>query len=240
MGKFIDITGQRFGRWTVIEKLPEKFNDGTIKWKAQCDCGTIREVRAKDLRYGKSVSCGCYKREKTSQIMSKDITGQRFGKLIAIRSTEENKNGHKIWECKCDCGKIHYTTLNNLQQGYTTSCGCINSQGENKIKQLLDDLQILYIQQFYFLDCRNPKTNCVLYFDFYLPDYNCCIEYNGEQHYIARKKGIFTQDKVNEIRYRDQIKKQYCQDNNIPLIEIPYTDYNLLNKNYILQKVGDL
>ena len=127
-----------------------------------------------------------------------------------------------------------------MQQGYTTSCGCINSQGENKIKQLLDDLQILYIQQFYFLDCRNPKTNCVLYFDFYLPDYNCCIEYNGEQHYIARKNGIFTQDKVNEIRYRDQIKKQYCQDNNIPLIEIPYTDYNLLNKNYILQKVGDL
>lgn len=42
------------------------------------------------------------------------------------------------------------------------------------------------------------------------------------------------------IRYRDQIKKQYCQDNNISLIEIPYTDYNILNKNYILQKVGDL
>ena len=142
--------------------------------------------------------------------------------------------------CKCDCGTIREVKTDNLLQGKSTSCGCSKSKGENLIKSFLFNAQINFESQKTFNNCRNPKTNHLLFFDFYLPDYNCCIEYNGEQHYIARKKGIFTQDKINEIHYRDQIKKQYCQDNNIPLIEIPYTDYNILNKNYILQKVGDL
>ena len=58
MGKFVDLTGQRFGKWTVIRRA-ENPNYSDAVWLCRCDCGTVRIVRGKDLRYGKSKSCGC-------------------------------------------------------------------------------------------------------------------------------------------------------------------------------------
>jgi hypothetical protein len=56
----------------------------------------------------------------------KDLTGKKFGHLTAIRPTEarEPTNQTVIWECKCDCGEIHYANSNNLQTGRVASCGC--------------------------------------------------------------------------------------------------------------------
>lgn len=61
MGKFIDLTGQRFGRLTVIERTAN--HNGRTCWKCQCDCGNVKNVIGKDLRNGKTRSCGCYNRE---------------------------------------------------------------------------------------------------------------------------------------------------------------------------------
>ncbi len=58
----IDLLGQRFGRWLVIEEA-ENTTRGTAQWKCLCDCGNVRIVRANDLRQGKSISCGCYNTE---------------------------------------------------------------------------------------------------------------------------------------------------------------------------------
>lgn len=60
MGKLIDITGQRFGNWVVLEKADNP-NDTCAVWLCQCDCGNTNVVRGKDLRYGKTKSCGCTK-----------------------------------------------------------------------------------------------------------------------------------------------------------------------------------
>lgn len=65
MGKFMDLTGLKFGRWTVIEKA-EKLNN-QIAWLCECECGNKRIVRGQDLRTGKSKSCGCLKDEKTTK-----------------------------------------------------------------------------------------------------------------------------------------------------------------------------
>ena len=62
MSAFIDLTGQSFGRWTVIEQVPHS-NNGDIKWKCKCDCGAIKEVVGKSLRSGVSLSCGCLQLE---------------------------------------------------------------------------------------------------------------------------------------------------------------------------------
>lgn len=67
----------------------------------------------------------------------------------------------------------------------TQSCGCLNSKGEEKITQILLKLNIIFYKEYQFIDCINPKTNTKLRFDFYLPDYNCCIEYDGKQHYVS-------------------------------------------------------
>lgn len=124
-------------------------------------------------------------------------------------------------------------------QGSTQSCGCIQkSKGEDKIKILLNKLNINYIYQKTFKDCYNPKTNYLLRFDFYLPDYNILIEYDGEQHFDVRKHGWFTEKAYQEIKERDQLKNKYCREKNIPLLRIPYTDYNILNENYLLDKIN--
>jgi hypothetical protein len=60
MPAFIDITGQRFGRLTVIKRVGRK-NDGHAAWQCRCDCGTKTIVSGSSLRKGDSQSCGCLK-----------------------------------------------------------------------------------------------------------------------------------------------------------------------------------
>lgn len=62
-----------------------------------------------------------------------DLTGQRFGRLVAIRDSGERKIGQRtIWECKCDCGEISAVSLGDLRSGRTKSCGCLNKEVSSK------------------------------------------------------------------------------------------------------------
>lgn len=93
------------------------------------------------------------------------------------------------------------------------------STGESIITRFLIDNDIDFVKQKKFSDCKRIYN---LSFDFYLPDYNTCIEYNGEQHYKSVK--IFGGDsKLKYQKENDKIKKKYCDDNNMKLIIIPYT-----------------
>jgi len=97
---------------------------------------------------------------------------------------------------------------------------CKTSKGENLIKKLLIEHEITFTQQFRFPNCKHKK---LLAFDFYLSDNNTCIEYDGVQHYKPIK--YFGGEKIfKELKVRDEIKKKYCEDNNIKLIRIKYCD----------------
>jgi len=63
----IDLTGQTFERWLVIERADMKTTDGKTLWRCRCACGTLRSVREKSLRQGTSRSCGCWAKEQTGQ-----------------------------------------------------------------------------------------------------------------------------------------------------------------------------
>jgi len=65
MGKFKDLTGMKFGRWSVLSRA-DYSNDGHIRWLCRCDCGVERKVIGKDLVKGHSLSCGCLRIERTS------------------------------------------------------------------------------------------------------------------------------------------------------------------------------
>ena len=97
---------------------------------------------------------------------------------------------------------------------------CISSKGEKKVSEFLKRNNIFFNRQKSFDDCKNKRC---LPFDFYLPDYNICIEYNGEQHYTINKHfgGI---DGLNYTNKNDEIKKNYCKNKNIKLIIIRYDD----------------
>jgi len=94
-----------------------------------------------------------------------------------------------MWECKCECGNIITVFGKYLDNGHVISCGCIKSSGETKIKKLLTELKIEFEAQKSFETCRFPDTNALARFDFYLPNYNCLIEYDGEQHFVSKNSG---------------------------------------------------
>ena len=108
-------------------------------------------------------------------------------------------------------------TPNNLLRG--KGCpNCRRSINEEKIAVLLDTLSISYIQQKTFDGC---KYKYKLPFDFYLPDYNVCVEYDGIQHHhpVNYFGGV---EKFKVTQSKDIIKNHYCMTHNIKLIRIPY------------------
>lgn len=137
MGKFIDITGKRFGRLLVIEKSGyDDWNE--IKWKCKCDCGRIKDIIGRCLRDGTIRSCGCYKAEKLSKTKIVDITGRKFGRLTVISLTDKRRihedKSDAIWRCRCDCGKEVDIVGGYMRSGNTKSCGCLQKEsisGEN-------------------------------------------------------------------------------------------------------------
>jgi hypothetical protein len=67
MGGFIDITGQRFGKLTVISRYAGNSNSRKAKWCCRCDCGEKIVALGSNLRYGTTTSCGCSRKEKPSK-----------------------------------------------------------------------------------------------------------------------------------------------------------------------------
>lgn len=115
----IDLTGQRFEKLTVIkESGRDKY--GNITWFCQCDCGNTRIVPGNWLKTNKTKSCGCS--NWSGQI--KDITGQRFARLLVLKFIKTDNKRRSLWKCQCDCGKKLIVPKNNLISGNTKSCGC--------------------------------------------------------------------------------------------------------------------
>ncbi len=79
-------------------------------------------------------------------------------------------------------------------------------------------------------------TGTKLSFDFYLPNYNTCIEYDGKQHFEITG-GYYNEHSFEELQNRDNIKNQYCENNNIKLIRVPYWDYDNLNETYLIERI---
>ena len=95
---------------------------------------------------------------------------------------------------------------------------CNESHGEREIIQWLDNNSIEYIPQYRFNDCRDKYP---LPFDFYLPQHNVCIEYNGRQHYEPVEFFGGNEDfKIRQIH--DRMKMDYCESSGIDLLCISY------------------
>ena len=281
MGKFIDETGNKYGRLTVIQKSQNRTSNGGIKWICQCECGNTCEVAGDVLRSGKTVSCGCFHKE---QALKNEI-GNRYGKLTVLKRAEnrgsraywicqcdcgnlcevsgtnlrtgqtscgcaqiKNRVGNRygkltvisqkpnnMWECKCDCGNSIVVFGKYLDKGHVSSCGCIKSTGEVLIREILASLEIEFEQQKTFDNCRFPDSGAKARFDFYLPKYNCIIEYGGEQHFVSKNAGWSTDEQLKYTQEHDRFKTLWCQLNNIRLVRIPYTDFKKINEDYIKQ-----
>lgn len=134
-GKFMakktkNLSGMKFGKWTVIKGAPDVvYESGQIQkqWLCECECGTRRVVRGANLKSGKTKSCGCAKQD--------DLTGQRFGHLEVI-GLDGYRNNRRRWICRCDCGMEIAVSTHRLTavHGGTQSCGCKKGQIGAKVQ----------------------------------------------------------------------------------------------------------
>lgn len=230
MSRIIDLTGQKFHEWTVLER-DKNAKPGTAKWICQCSCGNIKSVAGSTLRNGTSKSCGCKKIEKSRENNGTFINeiGNRYGKLVVIAKDEElSIQKHRAqWICKCDCGNYKTVSSKCLRDGKTKSCGCLVSEGEEIITKILTKLQASFKAQ-YGVNIDNKWYR----FDFALLDNNaqplCFIEFNGIQHYDT--KNLHWGQSAKNTQKRDAIKIQWAKDNDIPLHIIPYIQIKNIEK----------
>ena len=123
-----------------------------------------------------------------------------------------------LHRCKKD-GFEWFAKPNNILSG--KGCPkCRSSIGERFVSTYLKNNNIGFIEQHTFPNCKNIK---LLPFDFYLPDFNTCIEYDGIQHFEPRDY-FGGQLAFEEIVKHDAIKSNYCLLHNIKLIRIRYND----------------
>lgn len=146
---------------------------------------------------------------------------------------------NKTHGCKYDYSLVNYTNSNSKikiickkhgifkqnPSSHLNGIGCPNcnsSKGEMLVKKCLDENKINYIQQYKFKDCKFKRS---LPFDFYLPELNICIEYDGYQHFKPVKY-FGGEESFKTIKISDKIKTEYCKINNIQLIRISYFELN--------------
>ena len=147
-----------------------------------------------------------------------EIEHKEFSIFSGTFTDSQNRN----LELLCSkCGELWFSKWSNIKSG--KGCPhCASSKGEDRVSKFLQLNVIDKIRQAVFEECYNKGY---LYFDFYLPDYNMCIEYQGKQHYEPIE--YFGGEKAfKEQKKRDRIKVKYCKDNGIPLLIIPYWDFD--------------
>lgn len=237
-----DMTGQRFGRLTVLyrDESKPKGHGHKAWWICKCDCGNIKSIKGENLRRGLTKSCGCLHKEVMKKLKFEDLIGQEFGFLIPLYTIDKKDNyGGYIWHCKCtNCGNFKDVPAVYLKQGSTKSCGCISSSyGEAIIEKILKEHGIFFIREYSFEKCKS-KNNYKLRFDFAIfknTSLHCLIEFQGIQHYQdIQIRG--SKESLEERQERDNIKREYCRNNNIKLVEIPYTEKELINWEYLKEK----
>ena len=217
-------------------KIIGDFNGLNIKSRHKCNvCGYEWETLPRHLIEKKKHS-GCpvcsNNIQKTTLQYKKDL--QKINSNIIVVGEYINNKTKIEHKCKI-CKNVWFSTPHNILNGKTGCPFCNFSHGEQIINNNLKNNKIPFIPQYKFENCKNIKP---LPFDFYLPDYNICIEFDGIGHFEKvswngcddKQANIVFQNTVKN----DAIKTNYCKQNGIKLIRIPY--WNLNNIESILDK----
>ena len=208
--------GDIVGELELIERQVDEENH--IKWLCKCSCGEELWIPGFQLHH--RATCGNHKDPN-------DIVGQTFGKLY-VKSATNTFRGGRIYLCDCECGTTDFeVNRSNLITGHTSSCGCLKSKGEEQVTALLNQANLPFEKQKTFKDFKRSKHgNFKL--DFFVNNVYA-IEFDGLQHFNHHKfVGWFSEKSLSATRERDLIKNQYCFQNNIPLIRIPYWEKDSL------------
>lgn len=215
------------------------------KLKFRCKCGKEFECSFDNFKRKKTTLCqscsnkkpfplqGKIKnskyRQKPIEEVLKVVETEMKCKFIKRYTKPNTRSTVIVFECP----------IHGLQKAYWTNLvkrkGCPlcnehnkqNSKGMIKVEEWLNDNNISFKKEYKFDKCRDKRK---LPFDYYLPDKNICIEVDGRQHFEKAYFGGIDEDKANKLleytKRHDKIKNEFCKENNIKLIRIPYFEIN--------------
>ena len=238
--------GQTFGKLIVIGGPYKRVGAKNTKAYSPCYCtcnrnpGKAHFIANDGLKNGHTKSCGCILSEWRSEMnkiqkvgnkygrnnLRYDLVGKRIGVLEGIAPTDKrDASGHAVWQFRnVITGEIEEHTRNHVLNGHTNG-GSKNpekgSVGELRIAEILQNNKIIFEKEKTFKGLIGDN-NTPLRYDFFLPEFNVLIEFDGEQHF--RYNSIFYKDKESfeEQQHRDLIKNNFAKENHIVLIRIPY------------------
>lgn len=224
--------GKELPSWYVLNvkeiinpdvELLEEYQSLTAKIKCRCkEHGIVSYKTMQNILKGNGCDqCGL---EKLSQ--QKTINLEQYKELLIQNDrtvdvlTFNGLKEHAEFKCK-KCGHTWWSSASYMCY-YGKQCpNCEHFYyGENAIANILSSWNIPFESQKRFDECKDKRA---LPFDFFLPDYNICIEYDGLQHFEQREGWT----DLIKIRYHDSIKNKYCSDNKITLIRISCFDKDI-------------
>ena len=155
------------------------------------------------------------------------------------------KDGRTIrLECGCPCGNKYFTNVAEFtvdKRMFCQQCNKSQSRYERLVELELKVYDIMFVKQQKFDGCRSDITHYLLPFDFYLPNFNICVEVDGEQHFRPTNLRGMSDEKAYETyaktSYNDKIKNKYCRNNNIQLIRINYIQVKNGEYKNIIQSI---
>ena len=203
--------------------ISAEYIDCDSKLEFECECGNHFFASWSNIKHMSGMCKDCAMSPITHDDYIRKISKflDRFDVIGKYNGSDKNID----IRCK-KCGYIIRQRAKNVyERGIYCPC-CDGTKGEQYISNYLLINNIEFIPQYKFEDCKyiNP-----LPFDFYLPKKNICIEYQGQQHY--KPIDFFGgKAKFDEQVERDNIKRKYCNDNNITLLEVPYKEFNNIDK----------
>ena len=245
-----ELIGKKFNKLTVVSVNEEESSKirGRQRYtyfNCLCDCGNTTTVGVNSL--GKTISCGCAWSEK----MYKDYTGERFGKLVAVRPTEyrscyesDSTCGNVIWEWKCDCGNMYYSAYYNVSKAKLPSCGCWYEEwrgGENcghwkgGVSEVDRTLRNIIEREITW------KQDCLEYYNYtcditgqrggrlevhHLTSFSTIVEDAHKLNNIERKPhiGDYTQEDWSIIK--QYVVDQHCVENGVVLSKDIHTEFH--------------
>ena len=199
----------------------QDYENNLVNLEFECACGRKFNRRLADLHIESDYRCAeCNNHHKWTY---EEVKLFIEDKGCILLSTDYNKNREPL-KIQCKCGEVFYRKFNSVKdsmQYYCNHCASI-SKGEDEINKVLNTFSTKFYRQYKFSDCKNIRS---LPFDFYIPSFNIAIEYDGKQHYKIDCFNMTLLDLMN-LKRNDNIKTEYCKNNNIKLIRIPYWEFD--------------
>lgn len=210
MNNLIDLTGKRFGKLVVREKLPPR-DDGRTRWLCDCDCGNECVVLSYALRKKNQQSCGCEK--------IKDIEGQRFGHLVVVKRSEKyvtvaGRTRKYLWECRCDCGATVYRLSEKLRTD--RNCACKECMGKHAASAMTGKAGFVEGTQLHKLTAAKANANSSsgvrgVFFNRRSGKWRAALRFQGKDHYLGEyqkiEDAIKARQRAEEIYFAPLLEK---------------------------------